>query len=279
MTFKKRKNPIYESIPLRFFVVTFLWSWLMWLPLVLAGLSVLHISEKLLPVIGFPLIVIGAFGPAVGAVYSINTLRGRKEVKLFLKSFLSVKFSWKLWLAIFLILGLTNILAWYLPELFGYERLPMLLPNIYIFPLYWLIMVLLGGGQEEIGWRGYIMPILESKYGLWLANIMLGIIWAVWHIPLWFVPISTQQYMPFIAFLIGCIGLSFFLSWVIKRSKGRPLSGLIAHGTFNAFIPLFPTLIMELGVPQLRFWLHEILIFGMGVLIMSHLAKKYKSTI
>jgi uncharacterized protein len=185
---------------------------------------------------------LGAFGPAVGAIYSMNTLKGRKEVKLFLKSFLSLKFSWKLWLAIFLILGLTNILAWYLPELFGYERLPILLPNIYIFPLYWLIMVLLGGGQEEIGWRGYIMPFLKSKYGLWIGNIMLGFIWAVWHIPLWFVSVSTQQYMPFNAFLIGCIGLSFFYLGSLRGQMVDPYLGLLpmAHlmRLFLYFLPL-----------------------------------------
>jgi uncharacterized protein len=265
-----------DRIPLRFFVVTFLWSWLIWMPLVLAGFGVLNISEDLVSVITMPIIILGAFGPAVGAIYSIRTLEGNKEVKLFLKSFLSLKFSWKLWLAIFLIIGLTNIIAWYLPELFGYVRVPMLLPNAYIFPFYWLIMVLLGGGQEEIGWRGYIMPFLESKYGLWIGNIFLGIIWAVWHIPLWFITGSSQTYMPFIAFVIGLIGLSFFFSWVVKSSDGRSISGLIAHGTFNAFIPLFPTIIMEPGVSQLRFWIHEILILCIGIIIMLRLVKKYE---
>jgi uncharacterized protein len=263
-----------EGIPLRFFIVTFLWSWLIWMPLVLAGFGVLNIDKNLLSVITYPIIIVGAFGPAAGAIYSIKTLEGNKAVKLFLKSFLSLKFSWKLWVAIFLIIGLTNIIAWYVPELFGYARIPMLLPNAYIFPLYWLIMVLLGGGQEEIGWRGYIMPFLESKYGLWIGNIILGFIWAGWHIPLWFIPGATQTYMPFIAFVIGLTGLSFFLSWVIKRSNGRPISGLIAHGAFNAFIPLFPTLIMESGVFQLRFWLHEILILCIGIFIMFYLVKK-----
>jgi uncharacterized protein len=117
----------------------------------------------------------------------------------------------------------------------------MLLPNGYIFPLYWMVMVLLGGGQEEVGWRGYIMPFLESKYSLWIGNIILGITWTVWHIPLWFIPGTSQTYIPFIPFAIVSIGLSFILSWVIKRSDGRPISGLIAHGIFNAFIPLFPS--------------------------------------
>jgi hypothetical protein len=82
--------------------------------------------------------------------------------------------------------------------------------------------------------------------------------------------------MPFIAFVIGLIGLSFFFSWVVKSSDGRPISGLIAHGTFNAFIPLFPTIIMEPGVSQLRFWIHEILILCIGIIIMLRLVKKYE---
>lgn len=270
-------NSIKESFPFRFFIVTFLWSWIIWLPFVLSGLGVFKISENL-SFLTMPVIILGAFGPAAGAIYSIKTLKGGKEVKPFLKSFLPLTFSWKLWISIFLIVGLINIIAWYVPELFGFERLPMLLPNAYIFPIYLVIMILFGGGQEEIGWRGYIMPFLEAKYGLWTGNIILGLVWACWHIPLWFMPGSTQVYMPFIAFLIGCIGMSFIFSWVMKRSNGKPISGLIAHGSFNAFIPLFPTLVMQSGVTQTRFWLHEIMILCVGTLIMAVLIKKDKAS-
>ena len=76
-----------EGIPLRFFIVTFLWSWLIWMPLVLAGFGVLNIDKNLLSVITYPIIIVGAFGPAAGAIYSIKTLEGNKAVKLFLKSF------------------------------------------------------------------------------------------------------------------------------------------------------------------------------------------------
>ena len=265
-----------EKIPLRFFTITFLWSWIMWLPFVLSGVGILNINENLRSIITMPIVIIGAFGPAVGAIYSIRMLKGKNDLKKFLKSFLSIKFGWKLWLSIFLIIGITNIIAWFVPELWGYNKLAMLLPNAYIFPIYWLIMVFLGGGQEEIGWRGYIMPLLENKYGLWIGNIILGIVWAVWHLPLWFIIGTAQTYMPFIAFTIGCIGLSFILSWVIKQSNGKPISGLIAHGAFNAFMPLFPTLIMEEGVSQFRFWIHEFLILFVGIIIMATYIKAIK---
>jgi len=265
-----------QRVPLRFFVVTFLWSWLLWMPLVLAGFGVLDISEHRQSMITMPLIILGAFGPAVGAIYSIKTLEGSEKVQGFLQSFLSLYFSLKLWLAIFFILGCINFIAWYVPELLGYDRAAMLLPGIFIFPLYWLYMVVLGGGQEEIGWRGYILPYMESRYGLWAGNVILGLLWAAWHIPLWWISGATQAFMPFAAFVIGLVGLSFFLSWVLKKSNGKPLSAVIAHGTFNAFIPVFPTIIMEFEVFQLRFWMHEILLLCIGVILMWRWAKQRK---
>ncbi|TVQ04332.1 MAG: CPBP family intramembrane metalloprotease [Balneolaceae bacterium] len=263
-----------NKIPLRFFAITFLWSWLIWLPFVLVGFGILNISKDLILSLSLPAVILGAFGPAIGAIYAVKTLEGSSKVKPFLKSFFDLRFSVKIWAAIFLVIGLGTFTAWYLPELFGFERVEMMLPSLYIFPVYWLIMVLFGGGQEEIGWRGYIMPYLESRYGIWSGNIILGLIWAMWHLPLWFMPGTLQAYMPFIAFTIGCIGLSFFLSWVIKKSDGRPISGLIAHGTFNAFLPVFPPVIMETGVFQVRFWILEILMLFIGILFLWQIIKK-----
>ncbi|WP_194775375.1 CPBP family intramembrane glutamic endopeptidase [Pararhodonellum marinum] len=267
-----------KPIPVRFFVITFLWSWLLWLPFVLGGVGIWNWNESLRGSLSMPAILLGAFGPGIGAIYSIRTLQGKSFVRPFLKSFLSIKFGWKVWLIILGAMGIANFLAWYLPGFFGYERLPMLLPTIYVFPVYWLLMIFFGGGQEEIGWRGYIMPYLESKFGLWYGNTILGLIWAFWHLPLWAIPDSFQVFMPFPAFLIGCIGLSFFLSWVVKASKNKPMSALVAHGTSNAFLPIFPSLVMSTEVFQFHFWLLEFLVFGIGIMALLFMKIKNPST-
>lgn len=266
-----------EKLPLRFFVVTFAWSWLLWLPLVFGGLKIIPITKDLLTAITIPLIILGAFGPAVGAFVSLRTLKGKGAIGVYLKSFLSLKFGWKVWVSIFSVLGFSTAIAWYIPEMFGESRLPMLLPSIYIFPIYLVIMIFLGGGQEEIGWRGYILPFLEKRFGPWIGSTILGLIWAIWHIPLWFIPGTSQAYMSFAAFVILTLGLSFFLSWVIKSSGKRPMAGLIAHGTANAFIPVFPTIIMVTGAPQIRFWILAFLVLIIGIVFMLISSKIKKS--
>ena len=257
-----------EKIPFRFFVITFAWSWIIWLPLILAGFGIIPVSEKLLTIITTPVSIVGAFGPAVGAFVSLRTLEGKGAVTSYIKSFFNLKFGLKVWISIFFVLGLITVASWFLPELFGEPRLPMLLPNVYIFPIYWLIMVFLGGGQEEIGWRGYILTFLERRFGLFLGSGILGLIWACWHIPLWFIPGTSQTYMNFFGFIMLTTGYSFFFSWIMKSSGNRPLAGLIAHGTANAFIPLFPVIIMKLYVPQIRFWIWTSLTLIIGIIFL-----------
>jgi len=261
-------------VPLRFFVVTFAWSWIIWTPLVLAGLGGIQLEEDLRALLTFPALALGAFGPAVGAIVAIGTLQGRAAVAAFLRRFASLRFGWKAWLAMFVVLGAVNVVAWYLPELFGYARPPMLLPTALVFPVWWLLMVFLGGGQEEVGWRGYIMEPLEARFGLWGGNVVLGVVWSVWHAPLWFVPGSTQASMPFVAFTIGTIGLSFFFSWLMKTSGGRPMAGLMVHGTYNAIIPLFPTIVTEEDPSQVRWWLHQVLLLVVGALFLLRVARR-----
>ena len=139
-------------------------------------------------------------------------------------------------------------------------------------------MILLGGGQEEFGWRGYALPILESKFGIWFANIILGIIHAFWHLPLWFITGTSQTYMNFGGFILLIVGYSFILSWIRKISGNRPFSGLYAHGLANAFIPLMPTLIMQKNVSQPRFWIWVSLTFIIGIIITIIRDKEGKTT-
>jgi membrane protease YdiL (CAAX protease family) len=253
--------------PFRFFLTTFIWSWIIWTPLILASFRIIPVSDKLLSILTIPVIMIGVYGPLAGALFSLYKENSKGSAKVYLRSFLDFRLGWKVYILPIFIFGGSSFIAWFSPELFGEERLPMLLPSIWVFIPYLLIMILLGGGQEEFGWRGYALPILESKFGIWFANIILGIIHAFWHLPLWFITGTSQTYMNFGGFILLIVGYSYILSWIRKIAGNRPFSGLYAHGLANAFIPLVPTLIMQKNVYQPRFWIWVSLTFIIGIII------------
>jgi uncharacterized protein len=253
--------------PFRFFIITFIWSWILWTPLVLGSLKIIPFSDKLLKISTLPVIMLGVFGPLAGAIYVLHQEKGKGSSRQYLRSFLDFNLGWKAYIIPIIIFGGSTFIAWFLPELSGEKRLPMLLPSIWVFIPYFLIMILLGGGQEEFGWRGYALPLLENKFGVWFANVILGIIWAFWHVPLWFITGTSQTYMNFGGFILLMIGYSFILSWTRKISGNKPFSGLYVHGLFNAFIPLMPPLILQKNVPQPSFWLWVTLTLLIGIII------------
>ena len=257
-----------KRFPYQFFVVTFIWAWLVWLPLVLAGAGILPLGADLLSALTIPATILAAFGPAVGAFYCLRTQHGKGAIRQYLSGLLDFRFGWKAWLVPMVVFGGSAWLAWFLPELWGEPRLAMLLPSVWVFPPYILIMVFLGGGQEELGWRGYILDPMEARLGPWLGNIVLGVIWAVWHLPLFFIPNTSQTFMHFGGFILLTIGYSWFLSWIRHVSGKRTMAGLLAHGWANAFIPLFPTIVMVDGAGQPRFWIWVSLTFVIGFVTM-----------
>ncbi|MBN1602003.1 MAG: hypothetical protein JW915_10360 [Chitinispirillaceae bacterium] len=113
-----------EKFPFRFFIITFAWSWVMWLPLVLSGFEIIPIEKDLLTSITIPVSILAAFGPAIGAFVSLRILKGKGAIGSYIKSFFSLKFGLKVWIWIFLALGLSTFVSWVLPELFGESRLP-----------------------------------------------------------------------------------------------------------------------------------------------------------
>ncbi len=238
------------KFPYQFFVVTFAWSWLLWLPLVLAGAGILPMGKDLQSILNIPMISLGAFGPVAGAFYCLKTIQGKGAIRDYLRGLLDLRFGWQAWLIPILVLGGSTWLAWILPELWGEPRLKMLLPSVWVFPPYVLIMILLGGGQEELGWRGYILDPMEERLGPWLGNLVLGVVWACWHIPLFFLPGASQTFMPFAGFVLLMVGYSWFFAWVRQASGKRTMAGLVAHGLSNAFVPLFPTIVMVKGADQ-----------------------------
>ena len=104
-----------------------------------------------------------------------------------------------------------------------------------------LIILLLISVAEEFGWRGYALDRLQakfqtSKYTAIKASIILGIIWACWHIPLFFTPGEGKsfeiQYFPL--FLVMAILLAISFTWFHNNSNGSILAAIVFHTSINS---------------------------------------------
>jgi membrane protease YdiL (CAAX protease family) len=86
---------------------------------------------------------------------------------------------------------------------------------------------------EEIGWRGYALPRLARSLGLGGASIVLGIIWACWHLPFFFIPGSDNAGQSFPVYLLAVTAISVAMAWLYWRTKGSLLLTMLMHAAIN----------------------------------------------
>ena len=114
----------------------------------------------------------------------------------------------------------------------------------------------IGGGQEEIGWRGFAQPELQQRYGGLLAAIVIGVLWGLWHLPLFIDPTAPHSQWPLASqavYFVGITGFSVLLAWVYNGSGGSILLVMVMHGSENALgalVPLDVDLVIVDGVPD-----------------------------
>lgn len=137
-----------------------------------------------------PVLVLAAFGPGIGALYSLWTLGNRRMVRNYLRGVFDLRIGWSACLAPVILIGGSSCAAWLLPELWGARHLDFHFALL-ASPLNLLIIAPFAGSQEELGWRGYILDPLEEWLGPFFGSLVLGLIWAAWHLPLFLVPGSA----------------------------------------------------------------------------------------
>lgn len=120
-----------------------------------------------------------------------------------------------------------------------------------VLPFYTLFLSLPGnlviGGLEEAGWMYILQPELDKKYGFIGSSLLVGLIWVLWHIPLFFIPGTNhgEGLIHFWMFAVQLLAFRFFMGALYKISgKGRVFMCVFFHTLFNAASPLFGTMTM-----------------------------------
>jgi len=93
---------------------------------------------------------------------------------------------------------------------------------------------------EEIGWRAFALPRLASRLGLGWAGIVLGVIWACWHLPLFFIPNTDSFGQSFPVYLINVTAISIAMTWLYWRTNQSLLLVMLLHASINNTTGIVP---------------------------------------
>jgi hypothetical protein len=232
---KSSKN---DLIP--FFVFAFGWMWLINLSRLMSVFGWINMPDLLYTILGY----IALFGPGVAAFVLTGLRAGKPGMKELWKSGWKVNFDKKWLLPAVLLVPAAGVVTWLILILMDVQiEWQYGAPLVMVVPIGILIW-LLNAYPEEYGWRGFALPRLLEQTSPLNASLILGIIWGFWHLPLHFIPTTTQYVIPFWQYLLQTVVLSILYTWLHKGTGGSVFIASLFHTFGNiagAAIPIWTT--------------------------------------
>lgn len=112
--------------------------------------------------------------------------------------------------------------------------------ELFVIPFAIVISTFTQAG-EELGWRGYALPRMADRMGLAAASVLLGVLWAVWHLPLFYVREADTFHGSFPAYALSVTALSVAIAWLYTQSRGGLLLPMLLHAAVNNTKDIVPS--------------------------------------
>jgi len=214
-----RTNPEHTGRQITaFFLLTFAITWGLQLPGVMAQRGLVPVDPSVL----MPFAVLGIFGPLVAATVLTARQGGRPLVAELYGRFRLWRTPLGVYLVVLFLPGLllTGVL-WLLRQA-GREG-----PIAYVPGGGRIVLGLVISVAEEVGWRGYALPRLTKRFGSFAASGLIGVVWTLWHIPMFLgagVPLNLLVVM-----VLLMTGGSLLMTWAFNRSGGSLVVAVAGH--------------------------------------------------
>jgi CAAX protease family protein len=208
-------------------------------------------NAGLMPIkVPFILYLFLGWGFGVASLIMTGLTLGKAGIISLLKRYLQWRVGWKWYLAPFLLAPALIIGGVYLnaaltgvpPDFSAIMAYKIFGKSAYL-PLFILpfFMVDFIANGEEIGWRGYVLPRLQAKYGALSSALILGVIWGFWHLPKY---LTHWEAVSFAWFMAHTTIVSVLYTWLYNGTKGSLLLVTLFHAASNAtgvFMPMANT--------------------------------------
>lgn len=225
---------------LLFFVATFLVTWASWLAWALVKPVISTATGSRGP--STFLLFLGIFAPALVALTLTARDHGLPGVQRLVRRLVQWRVPVRWYVFAFAWMGAAKLAAAIL-----YRGITGAWPPFGEQPIYVLVAgtvvstIALGQSGEELGWRGYALPRMASRYGLPTASILLGVIWAMWHLPLFFIPGGDLVGTSFPVYLLLVTPLSVAIAWLYEKTHGSLLLTMLMHAAINNTTGIVPS--------------------------------------
>jgi membrane protease YdiL (CAAX protease family) len=222
-----RRHPL-----ITFFVLTYALAWILWIPLVV-------LRDTIPATQGLVLVLLGSAVPSLLGIALTAIVLGRGALRKLLGRLLIWRVDPRWYLVV--VLGPAALVGGIVAfnALLGGSAITINVPLLaavitlafHIFP---------GSALgEEIGWRGYALPRLQARRSALSASLIIGPIWAFYHLPLFFTGQAFRSPSILVPFVISGIALSVILTWVYNSTGGSLLMVVLLHATANLPLTLF----------------------------------------
>jgi hypothetical protein len=200
-------------------------AWILW------GSQIAEAASWPVPVLILQLAMIATWAPLMARLL-VEGQMPMAGLKMFWKDFAAEPRK-MMWLGIVVIMGMgPPLIAQVVTGRLTGQALAWSYPPA-VWGLVWISILVVGGGFEEFGWRGWLYPELRKTWTPFTAGIVVGVIHALWHLPLHFIPGTVQAAIPFWQFFLMTATSGWIYAWILMGTKG--VFAAVMYHTFANF--------------------------------------------
>lgn len=204
-----------------------------WGPLALLKVpAISFVSDVRGPIWAIVLFLIGPFVPSLLAIFLTWRKEGESGLRSLGRRILQFKLGWR-WYAVTFLIVIAGTLGQVLISKFIGNPF-----DAYVFVTQlgsFLPLLILGPLSEELGWRGYALDRLQTRWNALASSLIIGLVWSLWHLPLFLIPGTSQHEMgvPFIGFLIKLTSSSVLYTWLYNNTQRSLWSAILLHWLYT----------------------------------------------
>ena len=223
-----RRHPLVS-----FFVLAYAVTWLLWAPMVVAGVPAFSASRHVPSFAALPAVAIGVSG---SAFLMTAITQGRTGIRRLLQRLTCWDVGLQWYLVALLLIPLGELLV--TAAVVGPVVLRALTPGaLILYPAAFASHFIFGPLLEESGWRGFAVPRMQHRFGPLRGTLLLGLLWAGWHVflylPGWIGGGAAVGIIDAGIFVTFTVAVSVAFTWLSNNTRASLLLVMLLHGSVN----------------------------------------------